>query len=62
MSAISETYDRTHNILELVDVLPNVSFTTIETKHDYLKIPWHYSVLSSLLPKMKILSILARNY
>ena len=27
MSAISETYNRGHNILELVDVLPNVSFT-----------------------------------
>ena len=28
MSAFSETYNRDHNILELVDVLPNVSFTT----------------------------------
>ena len=27
MSAISETYNSTHNILELDDVLPNVSFT-----------------------------------
>ena len=24
MSAISETYNRDHNILELVDILPNV--------------------------------------
>ena len=35
MSAISETYNRTHNILELVDVLPNVSLTTSETELDY---------------------------
>ena len=35
MSAISETYNRTHNILELVDILPNISFTTSETKGDY---------------------------
>ena len=34
MSAISETYNRTHNILELVDILPNVSFTASETEHD----------------------------
>ena len=35
MSAISETYNRTHNILELEDVLPNVSFTVSETLRDY---------------------------
>ena len=35
MSAISETYNRTHNILELVDILPNVSFTTSETDCNY---------------------------
>ena len=28
MSAISETYNRAHNILGLVDILTNVSFTT----------------------------------
>ena len=28
MSAIFETYNRAHNILELADILPNVSFTT----------------------------------
>ena len=28
MSAISETYNCGHNILELVDILPIVSFTT----------------------------------
>ena len=27
-SAICESYDRPHNILEFVDILPNVSFTT----------------------------------
>ena len=27
-----------------------------------LKTPWDYSLVSSLLPKMKILSILVRNY
>ena len=35
MSAISKTYNRVHNTLELIDILPNVSFTTNETEHDY---------------------------
>ena len=35
MSAISETCNRTHNILELVDILPNVSFTRSKTERDY---------------------------
>ena len=35
MSAISETYNCTRNILELEDVLPNVSFTASETERDY---------------------------
>ena len=35
MSAISETYNRGHNILELADILPNVSFTASETESDY---------------------------
>ena len=35
MSAISETYNRNHNILELVDILSNVSFTTSDTERDY---------------------------
>ena len=35
MSAISQTYNRAHNILELVDIFPNVSFTTSETESDY---------------------------
>ena len=35
MSAISETYSHAHNILELVDVLPDFSFTTNETKRDF---------------------------
>ena len=28
MSAISETYNRAHNILELEDISPNIPFTT----------------------------------
>ena len=28
-------YNRAHNILELVDILPNVSFATSETERDY---------------------------
>ena len=32
MIAISETYDRGHNLLELVDILPNVSFAKSETE------------------------------
>ena len=35
MSAIYETYSRTHDILELEDVLPNVSITASETERDY---------------------------
>ena len=36
MSAISETYNRGKNVLELLlDTLPNVSFTTTETERDY---------------------------
>ena len=35
MSAISKTYIRGHNILVLVDILPNVSFTASENKRDY---------------------------
>ena len=35
MSAIFETNDRTHNILELEDVLQIVSFTESETEHGY---------------------------
>ena len=31
MGAISETYNRGHKILEIVDILPNVSFTASET-------------------------------
>ena len=33
--AVSETYNRDRNFLELVDVLPNVSFTTSEAKRNY---------------------------
>ena len=35
MSAISGTCNRAHNILELTDILPNVSFTTSKTERDY---------------------------
>ena len=35
MNAIYEIYNRTHNILDLDDVLPNDSFTAIETLRDY---------------------------
>ena len=35
MSVISETYNGAYNILELVDILLNVSFTTSEPEHDY---------------------------
>ena len=35
MSAISETCNRVHNILELVGISPNVSLTTAETELDY---------------------------
>ena len=32
MSAISETWNRGHNILELANILPNASFTASETE------------------------------
>ena len=35
MSAISETYNRTHNILELEDALPNVFFIANEIERGY---------------------------
>ena len=35
MSAISATYNRDYNILELFDILQNVCFTTSETERDY---------------------------
>ena len=35
MSAISETYNHAYNILKLVNILPNASFTTSETERDY---------------------------
>ena len=35
MSTIFETYNRGHNILKLVDILPNVPFTASETERDY---------------------------
>ena len=35
MSVISETYNRTHNILELEDVLSNVTFTVSEMERGY---------------------------
>ena len=34
MSAISETYNPGHDILELLDILSNVSFTTSKTERD----------------------------
>ena len=37
MSAISETYNCAHNILELTDILPYAYFTT-NMKQDYLLI------------------------
>ena len=35
MSVISETHNCVHNILELVDILLNVSSTTSEMERDY---------------------------
>ena len=40
MSAISETCNRAHNVLELVDILPNASFTISETERDYYSKKW----------------------
>ena len=34
MSVISETHNCAHNILELADILPNVSFTKSETERE----------------------------
>ena len=35
MSAISETYNRGHSILELIVILPNDSLTKSEAELDY---------------------------
>ena len=35
MTNISETYNRAHDILVLVDILQNVSFTISATERDY---------------------------
>ena len=35
MSAISKNYNHAQNILDIVYILPNVSFTTSEAKRDY---------------------------
>ena len=35
MSVIFETYNLAHNVLELVDILPNASFTTSGIERDY---------------------------
>ena len=35
MSGISENYNRVHNILELADILSNVSFIVNEAERDY---------------------------
>ena len=35
MSVISETHNCVYNILELADILPNVSSTTNEMERDY---------------------------
>ena len=35
MSAISETYNRAHYVLEFADILANVSFAANETESDY---------------------------
>ena len=42
---------------ELTDDLPNN-----KRLEKNLKTPWNYSLVSSLLPKMKLLSITVRNY
>ena len=35
MSTIFETYNHTHNILELLDIFLNVSFITSEMERDF---------------------------
>ena len=35
MSAITEIYNRAHNVLELVAILPNVPFKKSETERNY---------------------------
>ena len=50
MSAISETFNRAHNILEIVDILPNASltrgteFSSYET--ELRKMTSHFELLS----------------
>ena len=75
ISAISETNDHAHNLKQMFlsqQVKRNEIITNENGEYELTdelpkdlrlkKISWNYSLLSSLLPKMKTLPILAKNY
>ena len=57
MSAISETYNHTHNILELDDVLPNVFFTASETERGITRKNSKYELTDELLNDVRLKKI-----
>ena len=63
MSAISETYNRCHNISELVHILPNIYFIKSETGSDYYTNKNRKYTLTDKLPnnvRLKAISKLHR--
>ena len=44
------SYNQFHNVLRLVDVLPNFPFTTSETMGDYY---WYIRVASPVIERLK---------
>ena len=61
MSAISETYNRTHNILELANILPNVSFKTSETNMITANKYGKYELTNELPNNVRLKKILKLN-
>ena len=57
MSAISGTYNRGHNILEFVDILPNASFTKSETEIIIINKCDKYELTDDLLNNVKLKKI-----
>ena len=43
-----KTYNQFHNILRLLDVLPNIPFTTSETMGDYYLQTWYLRITERL--------------
>ena len=51
--SLKQTYNHFHNILRLFDVLPNFSFATSETMHDYYLYTWYIRVAERVAERLK---------